>query len=153
MMIQSACRVFLLVVALVVPSLAVPNLAAAEDPPSSLATPDQQAIRQVIEAQLDAFQRDDGAAAFSYATPTIQERFGDAGNFMQMVKSGYTPVYRPQSVDFDKLVDTQYGPDQVLRLIGPDGVAYAAHYLMQKQPDGRWMINGCYLTRLEDRNV
>ena len=93
------------------------------------------------------------ALDFSYATPTIREKFGDAGNFMQMVKTGYTPVYRPQSVAFDKLVDTQYGPDQVLRLIGPDGVAYAAHYLMQKQPDGRWMINGCYLTRLEDQNV
>ena len=75
------------------------------------------------------------------------------GNFMQMVKQGYTPVYRPKSVAFDKLVDTQYGPDQILRLIGPDGAAYIAHYMMQKQPDGSWMINGCYLTRAEDQNV
>jgi hypothetical protein len=148
MMIRSACRILLLAIA-----VALPGLAAAEDPPSSLAAPDQAAIRQVIQAQLDAFQRDDGTAAFGYATPMIQEKFGDAGNFMQIVKSGYTPVYRPQSVAFDKLVDTQYGPDQVLRLVGPDGVAYAAHYLMQKQLDGRWMINGCYLTRLEDKSV
>jgi hypothetical protein len=148
MMIKAACRVFLLAIA-----LALPGVAAADDAPSSLAAPDQQAIRAVIEAQLDAFRHDDGAKAFSYATPTIQEKFGDAGNFMQMVKSGYTPVYRPQSVAFDKLVDTEYGPDQILRLIGPDGHAYIAHYMMQKQPDGRWMINGCYLTRAEGQNV
>ena len=148
MMIQSACRVLMFAIA-----LAFPTLAEAEDAPSTLAVPDQTAIRQVIQSQLDAFQRDDAAAAYSYATPTIREKFGDAANFMQMVKSGYTPVYRPQSVAFDKLVDTQYGPDQILRLIGPDGHAYTAHYMMQKQPDGTWMINGCYLTRVEDQNV
>ena len=127
--------------------------AQADDAPSALAAPDQQAIRQVIEAQLDAFQHDDGTKAFGFASPTIQHQFGDAATFMQMVKSGYTPVYRPRSVSFDKLLDTQYGPDQILRLIGPDGHAYAAHYIMQRQPDGSWMINGCYLTRVEDQNV
>jgi hypothetical protein len=148
MIIRSACRVFLFAMA-----LALPGLAAAEDAPSSLAAPDQQAIQQVIQSQLDAFQRDDAAAAYSYATPTIREKFGDAGNFMQMVKTGYTAVYRPRSVNFDRLVDTEYGPDQILRLIGPDGLAYTAHYMMQKQSDGSWMINGCYLTRADDQNV
>jgi hypothetical protein len=148
MTIKSVCRCFLLALA-----LALPNLAIADDPASTLATPDQQAIHQVVQAQLDAFQHDDGAKAFGFATPTIQQRFGDAATFMQMVKQGYTPVYRPRSVAFEKLVDTQQGPDQILRLVGPDGLTYAAHYLMQKQPDGSWMINGCYLTRLEDQSV
>jgi uncharacterized protein DUF4864 len=153
MMIKSACRVLLLAIALALSGLALPGLALAEDPPSSLATPDQQAIRAVVQAQLDAFQRDDGAKAFGFATPTIQQKFGDPATFMQMVKSGYPPVYRPRSVAFEKLVDTQQGPDQILRLVGPDGLTYAAHYLMQKQPDGSWMINGCYLTRVEDQSV
>jgi len=123
------------------------------DPASTLPAPDQAAIRQVIEAQLAAFQHDDGVAAFGYATPTIQQKFGDATNFMAMVKGGYPAVYRPRSVAFDKLVDTQFGPDQILRVVGPDGHAYTAHYLMQKQPDGTWMINGCYLTRGDDQSV
>ncbi len=148
MNIQSVARIFLL--ALLV---AMPRLASAEDLPSTLSSPEQAAIRQVIQAQLDAFQRDDAEAAYSHATPTIRAKFGDARNFLQMVKTGYTPVYRPQSVAFSKLVDTEYGPDQILRLIGPDGIAYTAHYMMQKQPDGTWMINGCYLTRAEDQNV
>jgi len=148
MTIQFACRVFLLAIV-----LAVPRLAMADDPPSALADSDQQAIHQVIEAQLDAFQHDDGDRAFGFASPAIQHQFGDAATFMQMVKSGYTPVYRPRSVAFEKLLDTQYGPDQILKLIGPDGHAYTAHYIMQKQPDGSWMINGCYISRAEDQNV
>jgi hypothetical protein len=123
------------------------------DPPSSLPAPDQTAIRHVIEAQLAAFQRDAAAEAFGYATPTIQQKFGDAANFMAMVKGGYPAVYRPRSVTFDKLVDTEFGPDQMLRVIGPDGLSYTAHYIMQKQPNGTWMINGCYLTRGDDQSV
>ena len=148
--IQSLGRALLLAIGI---GAMLPGLAAADDPPGTVAAPDQQAIRQVIEAQLDAFQHDDGAKAFGFASPTIQHQFGDAATFMQMVKSGYTAVYRPRSVAFDRLVETQSGPDQILKLIGPDGHAYTAHYIMQKQPDGTWMINGCYLTREEDESV
>ena len=129
------------------------NGSGADNAPSALGAPDQQAIREVIEAQLTAFQHDDGAKAFGYATPMIQQKFGDAATFMQMVKSGYTAVYRPKSVAFDKLVDTEYGPDQILKVIGPDGAGYVVHYIMQKQADGSWMINGCYMTRAEGQNV
>jgi hypothetical protein len=132
---------------------AAQSSATPDDPPSTLPAPDQAAIRHVIEAQLAAFQRDDGAEAFGYATPMIQQKFGDAQNFMAMVKGGYPAVYRPRSVTFDKLVDTEFGPDQILRVIGPDGHAYTAHYIMQKQPNGSWMINGCYLTRGDDQSV
>jgi hypothetical protein len=122
-------------------------------PASTLPAPDQAAIRHVVEAQLAAFQRDDGAEAFGYATPILQQKFGDAANFMAMVKGGYPAVYRPRAVTFDKLVDTEMGPDQILRVIGPDGHAYTAHYIMEKQPNGTWMINGCYLTRGDDQSV
>lgn len=147
-------RLFTFLFLAVAIGVATPALAqSADDPPSTLAAPEQIAIRQVIEGQLAAFQRDDSAKAFGYATPFIQQKFGDASNFMAMVKSGYPAVYRPKSVSFDKLVDTQAGPDQILRVIGPDGVVYTAHYLMQKQPDGSWMINGCVLTRSQDQSV
>ena len=119
----------------------------------ALPAADQAAIRQVIAGQLAAFQHDDGAKAFGYATPFIQQKFGDAATFMNMVKSGYPAVYRPKSVTFNKLVDTENGPDEVLTVIGPDGAAYTAHYLMQKQPDGTWEVNGCTLERSSDQNV
>ena len=51
-------------------------------------------MRAVIEAQLDAFRKDDAARAFSLATPGIREAFGSLENFMNMVRSAYAVVYR-----------------------------------------------------------
>ena len=39
---------------------------------AGLRAEDRDAIQQVIRKQLDAFQRDDEAEAFSYAAPAIQ---------------------------------------------------------------------------------
>jgi Domain of unknown function (DUF4864) len=154
-MIRRVLSVLILVMAACGPAVAqsTPDAAPPDAPASTLPTPDQDAIRHVVEGQLAAFQRDDSAGAYGYATPMIQQKFGDAANFMAMVKGAYPPVYRPRSVTFDKLIDTDAGPDQILTVIGPDGHAYTAHYIMEKQPNGAWMINGCYLTRGDDQNV
>src|SRR6266568_3695810 len=60
---------------------------AAHSAPAQDAVPpeDARAVRAVIEAQLDAFRRDDAARAFSLATPGIRATFGDAETFMEMV--------------------------------------------------------------------
>ena len=64
---------------------------------------DADQIRAIIQQQLAAFGQDDAATAFSFASPSIQAQFGDAETFMQMVKSGYAPVYRPQGLLFGEL--------------------------------------------------
>src|SRR6185369_2536882 len=64
---------------------------------------DRGAIRAVIEQQLAAFQRDDGEAAFAFASPGIRAQFQTAETFMSMVRSGYPPVYRPREVQFGEL--------------------------------------------------
>ena len=129
------------------------NPAAAQSGDTTLGDADQGAIRQVVEGQLEAMQKDEWAAAFGYAAPVVQQKFGDPMTFMEMVKSGYGPVYRPRQVSFGKVIDTQYGPDQIVELIGPDGLAYTAHYTMERQPDGTWKISGCYLARGPDESV
>jgi Domain of unknown function (DUF4864) len=125
---------------------AAPGTAAA-----TLAEADQAAIRRTIESQLAAFQRDDGASAFAYATPSIQERFGTPENFLAMVRVGYEPVYRPREVEFHEIVVLEEAPTQEVLLVDQDGIAWLAYYLMQQQPDGRWLINGCVLRRIADR--
>ncbi len=49
---------------------------------------DRQAIRSIIKSQLDAFQRDDGHEAFSYASPGIRQSLQNPEIFMAMVRSG-----------------------------------------------------------------
>ena len=123
------------------------------DEAAALGASDRAAIRGVVEQQLAAFQRDDERAAFDLASPTIQQQFQSSGNFMRMVRSGYQPVYRPRNVQFGEIETVDGEIIQRVELIGPDGVPALAHYVMERQPDGSWRINGCFLTASERRST
>src|SRR3984957_4951329 len=56
--------------------------------------------RAIVERQFDAFERDDGEAAYALAAPTIKQMVGDANHFMAMVRDHYAPVYRHRGVVF-----------------------------------------------------
>jgi len=110
---------------------------------------DAAAGRKVIEAQIDAFRKDDAERAFSYATAEIRLTFGTPQNFMEMVRSSYAVVYRPRSVAFDAPVYA--GDDDLVlpvRLTDADGRAWLALYPMQRGSDGVWRTNGCQLRRV-----
>jgi hypothetical protein len=114
--------------------------------PLDMPAPERAAIRTVIESQLAAFQRDDGAAAFGFATPNIQAMFGTPDNFLAMVRRGYPAVYRPRSVNFAEIVGDAEHPVQLVEVVGPDGEPVIAAYEMARQAEG-WRINGCVLLR------
>lgn len=138
-------RLFSIVFALVVFAAAPP--AGADADLFGLVDADRAAIVRVIDTQMQAFQRDDGNGAFAVASPGIRRMFGDADTFMTMVRDGYRPVYRPQRVRFLDIVDHHGRPAQRVYVVGPNGVAVVALYLMERQADGRWLIDGCILTR------
>ena len=117
---------------------------------AQVSEPDRSAIRDVIERQIEAFRRDDGQAAFGYASPSIQGMFGSPDTFMDMVRQGYRPVYRPRAVEFREIVTLQGMVTQKVHLIGPDGRPVTAFYPMSRQADGSWRIEGCYLQAPEE---
>ena len=119
--------------------------AIADEPASTLPASDRQAIRAVIEAQIAAFKRDDGEAAFSFAAPSIREQFRTPQAFMFMVRTGYAPVYRPKQVEFQDVVGDAERPTQRVGLTGPDDRDVVALYVMERQPDGLWKIAGVAL--------
>ncbi|MEQ8247684.1 MAG: DUF4864 domain-containing protein [Alphaproteobacteria bacterium] len=100
------------------------------------------AIVAVIESQIAAFRRDDGDAAFAHAAPGIRAQFGSPDRFMQMVRSSYTSVYRPRSVEFRRLLVVRGEPVQEVFFVGLDLSTMLALYRMEQQPDGSWLING-----------
>jgi hypothetical protein len=112
---------------------------------------DRTVIRSVIERQLQAFKNDDASGAFCFASPEIQAQFGTPENFMQMVTSNYQAVYRPRSVLFENMTTIQGSWTQPVLLLDPEGIPVRALYLMQKQPDGTWRINGCYLVTIDEK--
>lgn len=109
---------------------------------SPVAADDGSGVRAVIAGQMEAFQADDGPGAYAFAAPRIRKVFPNPDIFMSMVKSGYAPVYRPKSVTYGRLQTYAEGFAQEVFLIGPDGKAYTAIYLLERQPDGSLKIAG-----------
>ncbi len=119
---------------------------------SAVSPADGAAIARVITAQIEAFRRDDGDAAFAFATPGIQQQFGNSAHFMDAVKQGYPQVYRPRSFKFLDRASEDGKVMQRVEIVGPDGGLVTAIYDMSHQPDGSWRIDGCRLekTPLQD---
>jgi hypothetical protein len=104
----------------------------------------------VIASQIRAFRRDDATAAFSYATPQLQQYFATPGNFMEMVRRGYQPVYRPRRYAFEAPRIKGGEIIQPVDVIGPDGRPATALYTMEHEPDGRWRIAACRLVEMPE---
>jgi hypothetical protein len=108
---------------------------------------DSSAIRHVITAQIEAFLHDDGAAAYAFAAPNIQEKFGGPSAFLAMVQQAYGPVYRPRSFSFGSLTPEGSIELQQVEIVGPLDETALAIYSMEREPDGNWRIAGCSLVR------
>jgi hypothetical protein len=124
-------------IAVVVPS------AQADD--AQVAKAEWQAIKRVISQQLAALRAGDGIKAFGYATPGIQAQFGDARNFMAMVRNAYSPLLDARYDEFLEGAVIEGVIVQPLRLIGRDNTVLVALYTMERQKRGGWRISGCVI--------
>jgi hypothetical protein len=125
----------------------VPSFGGApQSAPPALEVSDLHDIRSLIEDQIAAFRRNDAAAAWRHVAPALRERFVTPENFLEMVRTGYGPVYSPRSYRFGPIELTPEGLGQWLEVVGPDGERVGALYLMERQPDGSWRSSGCLLT-------
>jgi hypothetical protein len=114
---------------------------------------DRTAIRDVIQGQVEAFRRDDGERAFGFASPAIRHMFGTSETFMDMVRQGYQPVYRPRLFEFREIVTLHGQITQKVHVVGRDGRAVTAFYPMTRLPDGSWRIDGCYLQAAKEHQA
>ena len=111
-----------------------------------LAEPDARAVRQVVEAQLEAFAAHDDVRAFSYASASIRAQFSDAAHFMAMVRGAYPMVVRPAAVSFFQAQAeprTKGTVSQPVQLRDREGRLWMATYLLERQPGAGWRISGC----------
>jgi hypothetical protein len=105
-----------------------------------------QEFQRIITSQLNAFNADDGAAAYGFAAPAIKQMFPSPEIFMSMVKKGYPQVYRRQSYSFGRIGNEMGGaPTQHVTIVDQNGKTWIALYAMERQPDGSWKIVGCQL--------
>ena len=118
----------------------------------SLATParagdDVAAAQSVIQAQVDAFGRDDAATAYSSAAPAIQNMFPQADIFIGMVKQRYAPVYRHKRFEFGEAQVSDGKIAQRVHIVDAEGEAWEALYTLEQQPVGSVKITGCVLLK------
>jgi hypothetical protein len=101
----------------------------------------------VIGAQISAFQQDDFAGAFAYASPTIQGIFGGPDRFGEMVRQGYPMVWRPEDVRYLERREIAGRVWQRVMVRDTKGVLHMLDYQMV-QVDGMWRINAVQLLQM-----
>lgn len=121
-------------------------------PLSGLAEDAAESSRRVIEEQIEAFLRDDAAAAYAFAAPGIKARFPDKESFFAMVKKSYQPVYKPGNYAFGRTQALDDGAMVLHELLieGRDGKDWKAVYQMLRQPDGSYRIGGVAIVPEKD---
>jgi hypothetical protein len=102
---------------------------------------------------LDAFERGDAEAAYALASPTIKQRFDDAGQFLDMVRDHYAPVYRHRSVDFGAFAASGDEASLEATLVDNDNVVWTAIYRLRREANGNWLISGCFLEKSEESAI
>jgi hypothetical protein len=109
----------------------------------------EEPIRNTIQSQIDAFQADDFAKAFTFASPTIKQMFGTPENFGAMVKNGYPMVYRPAEVQMLDLRDVAGNLWQRVRITDQAGAGWFLDYMMVETAEG-WQINAVQILPAPD---
>ncbi|MCP9480386.1 DUF4864 domain-containing protein [Shimia sp. CNT1-13L.2] len=107
----------------------------------------EASIEDVIGAQISAFQQDDFAGAFAYASPTIQGIFGGPDRFGEMVRQGYPMVWRPEDVRYLERREIAGRVWQRVMVRDTKGVLHMLDYQMV-QVDGMWRINAVQLLQM-----
>ena len=113
---------------------------------------DESGIHDVITQQLEAFRKEDGTTAESFAAPGIKEKFPSADSFMSMVRNSYAPLIRPKSTRFEELSQTALGLVQKMTVVDSAGAVWTVAYTMV-QVDGQWRISGCFILKAEAVNA
>ena len=114
---------------------------------SASAADDVAAAQNVIRSQEQAFSRDDAAAAWSHASPALQEVFQRPEIFMMMVQQAYPPVYRHKSFEFGEARAAGGQIAQRVHIVDDNGEAWEAMYTLEQQADGSLKITGCSLLK------
>lgn len=131
---QNALMAVVLTIALAV---VVAGKSRAQEAPSSA---DASAIQTVIEAQINAFRSGDDAAAYSHAAPNIKQIFPTVDQFISMVKTGYMPLYNPETFVFGRNAVIGSEIHQEVIVTDEKGKQWQAVYTLRQQEDGSWKI-------------
>jgi len=106
-------------------------------------------IQATILAQIEAFEADDFARAFTFASPNIHALFGSPEVFGKMVREAYPMVWRPADVAMLDLRFIGGAYWQRVRVTDAKGRSFWLDYQMIERPEG-WRINAVQMQEAPD---
>ena len=131
-------------------AILVPCALAAEEPkPSTPAM--KEKLHAVIRGQLEAFRKDDYAAAYKFAAAGIREQFPLAA-FETMVKSNYPAIAKSEEAVFGLTLDDGEKAAVNVRVVGPKHESVSYQYLLERDGDD-WRIGGVYVLRQDEKPI
>jgi hypothetical protein len=133
---------FALLLAIAIAAATAPARAGA----TALSAAEEQAVRQVIETQLEALAADDADRAFDTATPGVREAIGNSWRFLALVRGIYPMVYRPSFVAFLRPEEDDGTVLQLVQIVDNDDQSWLVLFALERQPDASWRISGCAVT-------
>ena len=113
---------------------------------------DKVAIRQLIEKQLQAFQQQDEATAFSLTSPTIQKKFARQ-DFIKAIAEQYSSMTQPRSIMFRGFTLINDFPALVSTVMDREGSLSQGIFIVQHQRDYSWRIHGYELVSMDEKII
>lgn len=111
-----------------------------------LSLSDENRIRDIIAQQLRSLSSLDGEAALKALTPE-KRRQGTGAEFLRSLAHAYPQLVQVWRMEFGALRAHPRGFAQHVRVLAHDRSHLDAVYLVQRQEDGSFLIEGCMLRR------
>lgn len=107
-----------------------------------LAAEPADVIQSVIQQQMNAFNKEDYATAYTFASGSIRRRFSKE-RFEKMVRSGYPQIARSHLVSFGEVTfsEDKQAAVATVHVTGQDHITVLARYQMILEEAG-WKIGG-----------
>lgn len=115
------------------------------EPLGDITTADAIAIHDVVQAQLEAFAKDDAVAAFELATLEKRVLIGSPDNFMRLIRELYEPIYRHKTLIYSRPEVVHGNAVQLVRVTDRQSKVWVAIFWMQQDDNLQWKIDGCHL--------
>jgi hypothetical protein len=129
--------------------LAVFPLLARTGEPKPSSAEMKEKLHAVVRQQLEAFRRDDYAAAYVFAAPSIKAQF-PVEAFEKMVRTGYPLIAKSSDASFGLTLDDGERAVVTVRVTGADQRVASYHYLLERTGDD-WRIAG--VQQLDERTT